>query len=166
MGFKKCPLSEQNFCTTDEFRLRIRWRDTLVHFYLSSNFHTFRVSARADFFSKCSIWKEARICCCNTKLVNSPHLWMCLIPNTHKRTVLFLEETWTKPKRSCYLVFTHAVVDFICFSSTHPAASSLACVDLDSFLSSFLRDVEARPALIVHAVPQSAMLTSAGENRK
>lgn len=100
---------------------------------------------------------------------------MCLILNTHKRTVLFLEEAWTKLKRSCYLVFTHAdgvrkkllpVVDFICFSSIHPAASSLACVDLDSFLSSFLRDVEARPALIVHAVPQSAMLTSAGENRK
>lgn len=66
------------------------------------------VSARADFFSKCCIWKEARICCCNTKLVNSPHLWMCLIPNTHKRTALFLEEAWTKLKRSCYLVFTHA----------------------------------------------------------
>lgn len=65
------------------------------------------VSARADFFSKCCIWKEARICCCNTKLVNSPHLWMCLILNTHKRTVLFLEEAWTKLKRSCYLVFTH-----------------------------------------------------------
>lgn len=109
MGFKKCPLSEQNFCTTDEFRLRIRWRDTLVHFYLSSNFHTCSEYLPVlTFFSKCCIWKEARICCCNTKLVNSPHLWMCLIPNTHKRTALFLEETWTKLKRSCYLVFTHA----------------------------------------------------------